>query len=77
MLYPVILKSAGRDATAVYSSVHSPYLLQHQLDSSKTVGKLDPNTIPSFWSAKSTIPSAVDDLGEAHPHARWRAKARI
>jgi len=77
MLYPVILKNAGRDATGVYSSVHSAYLLQHQLDSSKTIGKLDPNTIPSFWSAKSTTPSAVDDLGEAHPHARWRAKARI
>lgn len=48
----VIRKYAGKDATGIYSSVHPPSLLTHQLDADKMMGKLDPKTPKDWWKEK-------------------------
>jgi L-lactate dehydrogenase (cytochrome) len=45
----VILKHAGKDATAAYNEVHPPSLLNDHLAPSKRIGKLDTSTLPPSW----------------------------
>lgn len=45
----VILRHAGKDATAAYNEVHPPSLLNDHLAPSKRIGKLDASTLPPSW----------------------------
>ena len=45
----MILKHAGKDATAAYNEVHPPSLLNDHLAPSKRIGKLDTSTLPPSW----------------------------
>jgi L-lactate dehydrogenase (cytochrome) len=61
MLYLVILKYAGCDATKAYSEVHTPGLLKAELAPEQYKGKLDESTIHEEWHKQpaSENPEAV------------------
>ena len=61
----VLLRFAGRDATRVYSSVHGPSLIAHELDASKHKGRLDVSTITPQWAATALASDADADGGDA------------
>lgn len=52
----ILLKYAGRDATAAYNAVHSPALIKSTLPLSKHMGTLDTSTVPDSWT-KPTLPT--------------------
>ncbi|KAI1635916.1 FMN-dependent dehydrogenase-domain-containing protein [Biscogniauxia mediterranea] len=47
----VLLRYAGRDATAAYSEVHSMSLIRDSLPASSRIGALDTATVPAGWAA--------------------------
>ncbi|KAH8908827.1 FMN-dependent dehydrogenase [Coniochaeta sp. PMI_546] len=56
----VLLRYAGRDATAAYAAVHSASLIKNTLPTSKRVGTLDQSTVPSSWSSPTaSAPSQI------------------
>jgi len=58
----IILEHAGRDATAAYSSVHSPNLIRKELGATSAfVGLIDKSTIPAEAPAAVTAVAAVTD----------------
>ncbi|KAH7103684.1 FMN-dependent dehydrogenase-domain-containing protein [Auriculariales sp. MPI-PUGE-AT-0066] len=57
----VILKYAGRDATAEYEELHAPGLLEENLPPEKHLGPVDPKSMPKPKSSKEPIPSEVAD----------------
>ena len=46
---PVIIRYAGRDASAAYNEIHAPSLIKTSLHSSKIIGSLDPSSITEEW----------------------------
>ncbi|OTA67926.1 hypothetical protein K449DRAFT_419634 [Hypoxylon sp. EC38] len=46
----IIIKYAGRDATAAYTEVHSPSLIKTELPASSRVGVLDRATVTQEWA---------------------------
>jgi L-lactate dehydrogenase (cytochrome) len=42
----VVVKNAGKDATAVYKPIHPPNAISENLRSDQFIGTLDPDTIP-------------------------------
>ncbi|KAI0408246.1 mitochondrial cytochrome-like protein b2 [Xylaria palmicola] len=46
----VLLRHAGRDATAAYSQVHSPSLIRSSLPASRRIGALDRSTVTEEWA---------------------------
>ena len=61
----ILLRYAGRDATAAYAAVHSASLIKRTLPASRHVGALDQSTIPSSWS--STLPSVPSQVHTTKP----------
>jgi L-lactate dehydrogenase (cytochrome) len=61
----ILLRYAGRDATAAYAAVHSASLIRNTLPISKRVGTLDRSTIPSSWS--SPLASAPSQANTQRP----------
>ncbi|KAJ5495020.1 hypothetical protein N7539_000136 [Penicillium diatomitis] len=53
----IILRFAGRDATAAYNQIHSPDLIKKALPPTQLIGQLDLSTIDKTWSQKSSLPS--------------------
>ncbi|KAB5575954.1 FMN-dependent dehydrogenase [Coniochaeta sp. 2T2.1] len=49
----ILLRYAGRDATAAYAAVHSASLIRNTLPVNKRVGTLDQSTVPSSWCSDS------------------------
>ncbi|KAE8441064.1 hypothetical protein EG329_005893 [Mollisiaceae sp. DMI_Dod_QoI] len=45
----IILRYAGRDASASYNEIHAPSLIKSSLHSSKVLGTLDPSSITEEW----------------------------
>ncbi|KAI9733515.1 MAG: hypothetical protein M1818_007263 [Claussenomyces sp. TS43310] len=64
----VLLRCAGRDATASYSEVHAPSLIRRSLPAAKRVGILDARSITPQWAraaaASSRLASAPSDDGK-------------
>lgn len=61
----IILEHAGRDATASYSSVHSPSLIRKELGgTSAFVGVIDKSTIPVEDAVVSVVTNGKPDLDE-------------
>ncbi|KAJ7195791.1 mitochondrial cytochrome-like protein b2 [Mycena pura] len=57
----IILEYAGRDATAAYSAVHSPFFLT-TLPPSKILGRLDTSApLPAMWIATPSLPPLTAD----------------
>ena len=50
----ILLRHAGRDATAPYTAVHAASLIKNTLPTSKRMGTLDRSTIPSSCSTPET-----------------------
>ncbi|KAI1414525.1 FMN-dependent dehydrogenase-domain-containing protein [Hypoxylon sp. FL1857] len=46
----ILVKYAGRDATAAYSEVHSPSLIKTELPASSRIGVLDRATVTQEWA---------------------------
>lgn len=42
----VIYRYAGRDASAMYNSIHAPSIIENDLDSSKRIGNFDATSVP-------------------------------
>ncbi|KZV88556.1 hypothetical protein EXIGLDRAFT_563744, partial [Exidia glandulosa HHB12029] len=57
----VILKYAGRDATAEYEELHAPGTLDEHLPKDKHLGPVDPNSMPKPTQAQAPPPSEVAD----------------
>ncbi|KAI0600423.1 FMN-dependent dehydrogenase-domain-containing protein [Biscogniauxia sp. FL1348] len=54
----VLLRYAGRDATAAYAEVHSMSLIRDSLPASSRIGALDTATVPAGWAAPPPPPPA-------------------
>jgi L-lactate dehydrogenase (cytochrome) len=73
----ILVRYAGRDATAAYAAVHSASLIKNTLPTSKRIGRLDQSTIPSSWSTpqapaptqSSTPRPPLDTLISSHDFA--------
>lgn len=73
----ILLKYAGRDATAAYTAVHSASLIKDTLPISRHIGDLDQTTIPGSWSlppapspaSLTTSKPPVDSLISTHDFA--------
>lgn len=73
----VLLRYAGRDATAAYAAVHSASLIKNTLPTSKRIGALDLSTIPTSWlspevpasSQAKTVKPPLDTLISSHDFA--------
>lgn len=75
----ILLRYAGRDATAAYSAVHSASLIKSTLPVAKHIGTIDRTNIPSDWtvtpaepvsSTTATRPPPLDSLISTHDFAR-------
>jgi L-lactate dehydrogenase (cytochrome) len=75
LTFSVIIRYAGRDASAAYNEIHAPSLIKTSLHSSKIIGSLDPSSITEEWVkpppsvSKSFSPDSkppLDTLINAH-----------
>ncbi|KAI1503566.1 FMN-dependent dehydrogenase-domain-containing protein [Biscogniauxia marginata] len=57
----VLLRYAGRDATAAYSEVHSTSLIRESLPASSQMGLLDTTTVTAEW-ARPPLPQTSDTI---------------
>jgi L-lactate dehydrogenase (cytochrome) len=51
----ILLKHAGRDATAAYEVAHGPEIIEEGLPVSKRKGQIDPSTIESHPRAEPAV----------------------
>lgn len=58
----IILKYAGKDATAVYEPIHPPDALDKNLDASKHLGQLNTDAIQSVLTAQQNRKKTQDEL---------------
>lgn len=57
----VIVRYAGRDATAAYNEVHSPTTIIKALSPTQLIGQLDPSSISDKWGDNSASPAQTQD----------------
>lgn len=63
----MILKSAGKDATEEYDSMHNPELVDETLPRSAFLGPIDPRTLPVSTKAVADQPSQTQIKQNAFP----------
>ncbi|KAF8203685.1 FMN-dependent dehydrogenase-domain-containing protein [Pholiota molesta] len=73
----IILKYAGRDATAVYEPIHPPDALDNNLESSKHLGPLEAGAADSIQKNRQNVRKTADELRVEQARKRMPPLDRI
>ncbi|KAI1864587.1 uncharacterized protein JN550_008874 [Neoarthrinium moseri] len=63
----ILLRYAGRDATAAYSEVHASSLIRTTLPTASHIGIVEKSTIPDEWTNPPTIPQPQNQVDTTKP----------
>jgi len=66
----ILLRYAGRDATAAYTAVHSLSLIKTTIPLSKHMGPLNPSTVPTSWADSTPVPASASTAARGRPNSQ-------